>query len=394
MFQSTWLMLLQLNQQWSCTYNPNGPRTRDQAQAQCNEASRASADNGVLKSFDAAHDITLFLGRHSCNSNEARHLGKQLIEFGRLAHDRMFLTERMPSPDSPAGLVYARMFENCARQSPDNEMDGWCGCYAQTIYRLKPAPGVLEYLSRNPFVDGRTYMQWVAQNLPGGRAVYECTDKFPFDDRRLYRAPRTTACLVDKRSLTDGTQLCTYRAAWGEFSRTDQVCRADINSREWGYREVSCTDGGRVTSREEPREWKDGFWLNIDYENPVSETFVPSLPSDAKQKQPLSVRFLKREAPGLLKEISLQRVTNFNVPMKDPRVVPLLDADVRALSEEGALMLACTYNDPPAVRVRRYWYEKIPAHVAGGRLNKSVAPHPFDQIRGAATTCSAKFPSN
>jgi hypothetical protein len=44
-------------------------------------------------------------------------------------------------------------------------------------------------------------------------------------------------------------------------------------------------------------------------------------------------------------------------------------------------MIPKTNKDNQTVIEPRYINEKIPAHVAGGRLNKSVAPHPFDQIR-------------
>jgi hypothetical protein len=136
--QSIWMAVVALNKRWSCQYHP-GRDILDQAQARCNEAAKDQAELNVLPSFDAAQDTTLFLGRHGCGGAEARHLARQLIAFGRIAHTRTHLTERMPSPTSPAGRAYAAIFEHCARGSLDNRAYAWCGCYVRFTHlaRLK-----------------------------------------------------------------------------------------------------------------------------------------------------------------------------------------------------------------------------------------------------------------
>ena len=139
MTEAVWFTLLQLNQYWSCQYNPSGIVTRDQAQANCNAAGRATTDLTSFASHDAAVDMATFLGRHSCTAPETNRLARQLIEFARLAHMRLQFTAAMPAPESPAGKAYSRMFENCARRRPDNEADGWCGCYVRTLHKLNPS---------------------------------------------------------------------------------------------------------------------------------------------------------------------------------------------------------------------------------------------------------------
>jgi hypothetical protein len=390
-FQAAWLLMLQLNSNWKCQYDPAGPTTREQAQANCNAAAGAARDFGVFPSIDAATDITLFLGTHSCESRETRHLARQLIEFARGAHTRLQFTSAMPSPNSPDGKAYARMFQNCARQKADNAMDGWCGCYVRTIHSLNPPTTLLDDLSNNPFVDGSTYMRWVVANLKGGAALYDCSRR-NFTEGR-HTAQRTTACLVGQTAGTAGARSCTYRAAWGEFTLADDVCEPEIHSRDWGYREVDCATGGRaVGPKAGPRIWREGSTQYVDYESAVADTFVPDLPASARDGGTLLVRFLERRSPDALKQMQVTGFSFSSVRL-DFRTLELIDADMQAVAQEGARVLTCSYNATKGtVWVQRYWFEKVPAYVSQGRLSKAVSPHPFTQIEGAATTCPARRP--
>ena len=391
-FQATWLMMLQLNSHWKCQYDPRGLTTRDQAQASCDAASSAASEFGVFPSLDAATDITLFLGRYGCESRETRHLVRQLVEFARLAHTRLQFTSAMPPPSSPEGKAYARMFENCARQQADNAIDGWCGCYVRTVHSVNPSAQILDHLSNNPFVDGSTYMQWVAANLKGGGAVYDCSRQHSTVGRRT--AQRTTACLIGQQPAADGDHSCTYRAAWGEFTLENATCEPEVNSRVWGYREVDCAAGARtVGPTAGPRIWKEGPYHYIDYEGPVPVTFVPDLPPTARDRVTTIVRLLTRKSPGELREMQVTGVS-FGTIRVDPRKHELVDADMLAVAQEDARVLICSYNAEKGLQwVDRYWYERVPAHVSQGRLSKAITPHPFDQLKGAATKCPTKRPA-
>jgi hypothetical protein len=391
-FQAAWLLMLQMNANWKCEYNPRGVVTREQAQASCDAAGAASSSFGVLPSLDAATDITLFVGRYGCQSRETRHLARQLVEFARLAHTRMQFTAAMPSPTSPEGKAYARMFENCSRRRSDNQADDWCACYVRTLHSLKPPAGLLEDLSNNPFVDAGTYLQWMAANVPGAGALYKCSDRHSPIGRAM--APRPTACLVDQRSQNDGTNACTYRAAWGEFTTAETNCQGQIDSRIWGYREVDCAAGGRsVVASGGPRIWNEGRDQFIDYEQPVPDTLVPDLPADARSKRSVIVRFLKRETPGALRTMHLKGVSPGMFNVYDDRTLNLMAPDENAVNAENARVLACQYNAAKGtVWTHLYWFEKVPAHVSDGRLNKALSPHPFSIIKGAASRCPARRP--
>jgi hypothetical protein len=393
-FQAAWLLMLQMNANFKCEYNPRGLTTRDQAQANCNAAGAAARDFGVLPSLDAATDITLFLGRYGCQSRETRHLARQLVEFARLAHTRLQFTAAMPSPTSPEGKAYARMFENCARKLSDNQADDWCGCYVRTLHSLNPPAGVLEDLSNNPFVDADTYMSWVSGNVPGGEAVYKCAYKHSLYGRAM--AERTTACLIGQQPKAEGDRLCSYRAAWGEFTLAAATCDSTITSRIWGYREVDCAAEGRpVTASAGPRIWNEGSHQYIDYENEVPDSLVPDLPSDARSKRSVVVRFLKRDTPGALHSMHLTGLSPGMLRVFDDRTLTLMLPDEIAVDREKARVLQCQYNaDKGTVWTHLFWFEKVPDHVAQGRLTKALTPHPFDRIRGARSKCPAKRPAD
>lgn len=381
-----WELMSTLTTQAACTYNPRVD-TRDQAQVRCDSTTQLARDGSLapLLSIDAAHDVTLFLGRHACTSEPTAHLARQLVTFGRQAHARLQFVGSMPGPDTPAGRLYVDMFENCSRQAPDNYADGWCACYVQTLARANPPERIVAALAKNPFVDGGTYMRWVASSVPDANALFTCSERTPgIGGVGQSRAPRTTACLIDNRAQPDGDRFCTYRAAWGDFTKTDTSCKQEITSREWGYREVSCAAAGQELSATGPRDWKSGLYRVLDYEQTVADDFTPPLPPDARQTVPLSIRLLKRDKAGLLRRIELSGVSLTNsVPPEFASLGPLERATF-ALHQEGALLLVCDYVGAPR---RTYWYEKEPAFVADGRLAAMPSPRPFDDVVGAATAC-------
>lgn len=390
--QAVWMAILGLNQHWSCQYEP-GRGSFEQAQAKCNQTGQDNADLAVLPSFDAAHDLTLFIGRYGCESKEARDLARQLVNFGRTAHTRGHFSGPMPSPNSPAGQAYAAILENCSLSSIDDRQSAWCGCYVRTLHSLKPPGKVLYALAQNPFVDGSTYMSWVARNVPGGASLYTC-EKFLLGkaDWREYYAPRSTACLVGETVAAGGERECRYRAAWGEFTLVGEVCAPEISSRRWGYQEVDCKRGGVVaTAPPGPRVWEKGIFTMIDYEAELSPDFVPSLPADARIKQPLEVRLLQRESPGLLKSMSLSVMTDSHLMMMGTPFKLLVQGgdDIAAVHREGALILQCKYMTDKGVRVKSYWFEEMPEHVRNQKVNPALQPY-FAKIAGAATTCPAR----
>jgi hypothetical protein len=165
--------------------------------------------------------------------------------------------------------------------------------------------------------------------------------------------------------------------------------KREITSREWGYREVSCTAAGTEVSASGRREWKNGLYRVLDYEQAVPDGFAPPLPPDARQTLPLAIRLLKRDKAGLLRGIELSGMSPTNkVPPEFANLGPLERATF-ALYQEGALLLVCEYAGAPR---RTYWYEKVPAFVADGRLAAMPDPRPFGDVLGVATTCPATVP--
>ena len=387
--QSVWMAIVALDKHRACQYH-QGHETLEQAQARCNAASKDKAELSVLPSFDAAQDTTLFLGRHGCKSEEAQRLARQLIAFGRIAHTRSYFTERMPSPTSPAGQAYAAIFENCARGSLYDRAYAWCGCYVRTLHSLNPSDKVLRALAQNPFVDGSTYMTWVASNVAGGNALFQCASTLVGKpDWRDAYAPRTTACLIDDRATPDGARECRYRAACSVFTMTGERCAQEISSRSWGYREVDCKAGGDVAApRLAPREWRRGAFTMIDYEAEVAADFVPPLPADARTKHPLLVRLLKREAPGLLQSISLTVMTDGDLMIMGtpPNQLRQSGPDIAAIDREKALLLKCSYKSQKGVRSKMYWFERVPKHVENRQVNPALQPY-FARIAGARSSC-------
>ena len=394
LLQMGWYLLLQLRENSACTYDPS-VTSKAEAQVRCNSAGRATSEVGVLPSVDAAHDVTLFVGRNACTSSAAARLARQMIAFGRQAHARLQFTARMPGPDTPAGRSYMQIFENCSRQAPDNAADGWCSCYVQTLSSVNPPSDVLKALSNNPFVDGATYMTWVSANVPGGDRLYACSDRDHgrLSNSRAYGAPRTTACLVDAAPKPSGDYLCTFRAAWGDFTTTEMSCRPEINSRRWGYREVDCGASGTELSRKGPRDWRLGIYRMVDYEQPVPDDFVAPLPADARKTAPIRIRLLKRAKRGLLVSMELSGVSVLPIPADFATGSPLERATF-ALDQEGALLLECRYvgSSSGLVEVRTYWYEKVPEYVSRGGLDTATGARPFGFVRGVATTCPVTLP--
>ena len=71
----------------------------------------------------------------------------------------------------------------------------------------------------------------------------------------------------------------------------------------------------------------------------------------------------------------------------------VIGAEIAAIDRENAMLLTCSYAAGKGLAARTmYWFEKVPAYVSSGRLNKALSPHPFNEIRGAATKCPAQRP--
>ena len=391
--QAAWMAMLGLTQHWACRYDPSR-ESRELAQAQCDAAAGDSRDMAVLPSLDAAIDVTVFLGRHACTSREARHLSRQLIDFGRTAHARMHFTETMPGPGTPEGIAYGRIFENCARRSIDSHASAWCGCYVRTLHALNPGRESLADLANNPFVDGSTYMSWVATNVAGGGALFDCASTLRGQrEWSETRAPRPTACLTEQRPGFGGEQECRYRSAWGEFTMTAAQCPAEISSRQWGYREVDCGRSGAVADvRVGPREWRSGAYTMIDYEGDVAADFVPPLPADARSRHPLQVRFLKRSGARQLKSMSVSVLTELDLMMAGlpPNLSATAGGEIASIDQEGALVLKCTYNAQKGTQSRFYWFESTPGRIQRNQVDPAVSPF-FARIGGGITTCPARF---
>jgi hypothetical protein len=298
----------------------------------------------------------------------------------------------VPSPTSPAGQAYAAIFENCARGALDDRAYAWCGCYVRALHLVNASERVLRALAQNPFVDGSTYITWIARNVAGGEAVYKCASTFhgKSDWREAY-APRTTACLIDDKATPDGARECRYRAACSVFTITGDRCAQEISSRRWGYREVDCRAGDGVAApRFAPREWRRGVFTMIDCETELAPDFVPPLPADARRKHPLLVRLLKRETPGLLQSMSLTVITDADLMIMGtpPNLLRQSGPDIGAVDREGALLLKCTYKSQRGVQIKNYWFEQVPKHVQNRQVSPALQPY-FARIAGARSSCPA-----
>ena len=390
-----WGTLFALNQNWSCTYNPGSGRSRASAQASCNAAAEASSA-AAIPSFDAVHDMTLWIGRQGCDSRETRHLVRGLVEYMKDSRHRLQFSGEMPHPDSPEGQAYRGIFTNCTRQAIGNRADRWCGCYLRTLNDLDPTPQLLKDLAANPFVDAASYMLGTAQSLKGAVSLYDCT--------KLTRgslgwsndfAPRPTACLIEEKPAAGGERDCHYRAAWGEFSLRADECSAEISSKRWGYREVDCGSAGAVaTPSASPRLWKGGVFTMVDYEQEVAPGFVPLLPEGAHNMLPLQVRLTQRKTKGLLKSMSLTVPTpasfGINMGRISRETYNIFSQDASAIYQEGQLVLECTYYLTEGTqRSEVYWYEQMPGHIAAGKLNPATREY-FERIGGPAVTCPAR----
>jgi hypothetical protein len=391
-FQLAWVAIAGLNQQWQCQYDPSGLRSREQAQAACNEAAGAPR---TFSSLDAAHDVTLLVGRHGCDGPQTRRYADNLFVFLRRAHTAMQFTDRMPAPESPEGRAFAAIFENCTRVAGDNAADEWCGCYVRVLNRIGTPSPVLEALARNPFVDG-SYITWVVQNVARGGELYTCERAASRHDTwRSNYAPRTTACLISDNATATGGRTCAYRAAWGDFVMAAGQCPASLNSRRWGFREVDCGRGGSVAAAQPgPREWQDGVYTMIDYEHSVPADFTPPIPADAESKVPLNIRLRARDAPGLLRSVEVTPPLPLHFGAGLPR--PIQDAiapDLAALQQEKQLVLACSYRAAPgAVRRHVYWFRRAPRLLSDRSRMAMLRPHPFDAVAGVASRCPAADP--
>jgi hypothetical protein len=196
----------------------------------------------------------------------------------------------------------------------------------------------------------------------------------PAQRRAAWRSHRRAGLAIDAAAALRGSIRSTWRPRRKAFRRGTHAA------------------GGQTLVRVEPRVWNEGSWHFIDYEIAVADTFVPDLPSDVRTRHPLTVRFLGRKAPGALSQMQLAYPTGSRMRL-DLRISELIEPELLAVGRENALLLTCSYNgEKGTVREDYYWFEKIPAHVSEGRLNKALSPHPFNSIQGAASKCPAKRP--
>ena len=389
--QTMWMGVLALNQNWACNADALSAQPSTTAQAQCESAQAGSAAATVLPSPEATHDIKLFLGRYGCRSAEAQRLARQLVAFGQQAPAQMQFSRQMPAPDSAEGRQYTAIFNNCSRSTFDPAHQAWCGCYVRALHSISPPSAVVAALAENPFVDGASYMTWVAAHVAGGRALYECEDVDDGSDWRRSRAPRTTACLIDRSQAPAGGWTCRFRAAWGEFTRTSDQCAASISSHSWGFQEVDCAQAGAlVAAVAGPRTWRRGGWTMVDYEGDVPADFVPALPNDAAAHYPISVRMLNRHSTGMLVSIDLVPPTplpfyGLGMPMSED-----IWSDIAAIDREKQLMLVCNYQGNGGIKMVPFWYERIPDYVSKSQAAPSAQKY-LARVEGPATTCPAKL---
>lgn len=295
-------------------------------------------------------------------------LTEGLRDFGRGAPGRLYRSAGLPPADTAEGGAYQEILRNCNRAAFSQKDVAWCGCYADTLYRLSPPRATVDALAISPFA-GPGYMSLITE-LPGGNAVFECTDKHfrGTNPRQSYRE-KPTACLVAETPRDDGRTDCTYRAAWGTFLVPDDICRPRFTSRSWGSEEVDCAAGGAVAAAQTgARRWTQGAYTMIDWETNVPDDFEPPLPKDARESWPLEMRFLTREGPGQLTSQSLGEIVEFEILGKmlmpnDPMFAAFPGA-FNALRAEGALVLTCTWTTGRgSVSRGYYWYEVTPAYV-------------------------------
>lgn len=389
--QAAWMAMLSFNERGACHFNPNSGQTLQEAQDQCDAAGAQTNALSIMPSVPASADINLFLQRHSCKSAEARRFANNLVAFAREAPAQSTFADSMPPPNSAAGQSYMKIFNNCSRSSIDPANLRWCSCYVRTLSALSPSTKVLDGLANNPFVDGGTYMDWVVSHVTGAASLYDCADSsgnlYKF---RENRAPRSTACLMEK---SPSNSTCRYRAAWGEFIVTKPECASEITSKSWGWREVDC-GAGRDAASSAPRQWRQGRFTHIDYEQDVPPDFVPELPPGAMTKWPIQVRFLARTKPAQLKSMSLVKIgsAELQLPM-DLEFNKDTGKLLGALFKKGSFVLTCEYLtlDPSHVWETIYWYLKVPEDVAEGKVSPALAPY-FAKIGSPLKVCPAQRP--
>jgi hypothetical protein len=67
-------------------------------------------------------------------------------------------------------------------------------------------------------------------------------------------------------------------------------------------------------------------------------------------------------------------------------------AELKELQQEKQLILSCLYRESGGVWHHNYWFRKAPKVLSERARLAKVNPHPFDSIRGVATTCPAAMP--
>jgi hypothetical protein len=309
--------LANLHEYRGCQYIP-ATESYTAAQRRCDQAANSSdalltAAASALTA-DARHDADVFVSRYKCSSPQVSRMAMQLHAFAKEAPARSNFKSgipiRQPGKDD---RLYTTIFDNCSRQAPGT-YNAWCACYINALAANNPSPRLLNALAMNPFVDGGFMAVAFAGDL------YACSDVHKEGIRwRDGFAPRTTACLIDSKSVATGGQECTYRAAWGKFSMTSERCAKDISSRLWGYIEVDCAKGGMTASPTVgPREWREHERTNIHYEDEVPAGFSPPIPADVRAKVPLTIELVKSHTPEVLRRVVLDRSSSFRMYVMGP----------------------------------------------------------------------------
>jgi hypothetical protein len=403
--EELWLLALgagmQFNEQRACHYDPS-VESRTAAQERCD---RATADNrdaaqSLVSTVGAAaeHDADLFATRYGCESPQALRMVNQLRDYSQEGPARLNFKWRLPVRRPGDDKLYKTIFDNCSRSQPGTANE-WCACYVKELASMGPPSRVLDALATNPFVDG-TYML----NMPGNDGLYSCAER-----HRDYRswsdshAPRTTACLTDARASDAGNQRCVYRAAWGKFSLTQAQCAKEISSKQWGYIEVDCSHAGSaVAPSAGPREWREGLYTRISYEQAVAPGFTPPLPADARAKIPLLIQLDRNEAPDALYRVALTRLAPIDLfgVIGAQRVSAgsalgmAIRREAAAMDKDGARLLVCEYKTATGgLHQQGFWYEAVPGRVRDAALAAETRPY-FARIPGAATACPAVRPAS
>lgn len=352
----------------------------------------------AMISPEADQDVPRLLLSHPCNSPVLARYVDNLFRFAQIARARPFVKGQMPAPDTPKGKSLIRIFDNCTQQAENGWADAWCGCYVRTLVDTKASDEVLALMEKNPFVDGRTYMEAVGRSTGQYGKLYECaTPSNEFADYARARREKVTACLVSQNP-------CLYRSSWADFTIGGNTCLPVLTSHYFGGQEISCEPGkiAAVQPSQGPKRYKDGVYTKIDYEEKVAGGFVPPVPDTSRNDMPLMIRLLKQEQSGSVFLIQIVKAhiayfdEMFRLKQGSPDWNAAADA-ILAVSRDGAI-IECSYvgtfaggRVTRASAYQRYWYKAVPPSLASINLNQRLGghPHPLTAIRPARSDCPA-----